>query len=375
MAAPTSSGLASSNSHHRRPWRETPLIESVNLSKAAGCRIFLKLETLQSSGSFKARGLGLRMQRSLQNATDPTRVHFYSSSGGNAGLACVYAANFFGRPSTVVVPMSTRPMMIAKIEAAGATQVIQHGASWRDADTHMREVVMETAQSRGEDPVYMPPFDHPDIWEGHATMMHEIDRDLRDIYATDSPDLVVCSCGGGGLFCGIMQGITDLGSAWKDKTKVLVVNTEGADAFPRCLDADELLTLPGITSIATSLGCTRISERTFALGRHGRKEGKVLNVVLSDAEATMGCWRLADDERLLVEPACGVSVALCYGNRLEQALGRSINFDEKVVIVVCGGQGVSVGLIEEWRREYGNLDVVKGVPNGSSKVPSAVTAL
>lgn len=94
----------------------------------------------------------------------------------------------------------------------------------------------------------------------------------------------------------------------------------------------------------------------------------------------MGCWRLADDERIMVELACGVNVALCYGGRLERALGRKVGREEKVVVVLCGGSGVTVDLLARWRREYAYLD---GEVNGQVEregdeevveVPSQVTA-
>lgn len=85
------------------------------------------------------------------------KTHFYASSGGNAGLACVVAARSLGHKATVVVPHSTKPMMIAKIKAAGASQVIQHGANFREADRYLREVILP-ADKAG---VYVPPFDHP----------------------------------------------------------------------------------------------------------------------------------------------------------------------------------------------------------------------
>ena len=114
-------------------------------------------------------------------------MHYYCSSGGNAGLGCVHAANFVGRPSTVVVPRSTKPMMIAKLRAAGATQVIQHGAHWREADEHMRTVVMRAAAEGGEEPVYVPPFDHPDIWEGHASLVDELRAQLEAVTEESGP--------------------------------------------------------------------------------------------------------------------------------------------------------------------------------------------
>ena len=304
-------------------------------------------------------------------------MHFYSSSGGNAGLACVHAANFVGRPSTVVVPLSTKPMMIAKIRAAGASEVLQQGASIREADAFMKEVVMVEAAARGEEPVYVPPFDHEDIWAGNSTLVDELRAQFGEL-GEGVPDVIACSVGGGGLLNGIVQSLEALGGAW-DRTLALGVETEGADSLDRALKAREHITLPGITSLATSLGCSRIAARTFEVATKGVLSGRVKNAVLSDAEAAMGCWRFADDERQLVELACGVTLALCYGGRLEQAMGRPVDPEEKVVIVVCGGSNVTTEMVEGWREDYGNLESVAPIPVGKAKqrvdsVPSAATA-
>jgi len=335
-------------------------------------RIFLKLENLQPAGSFKSRGLGHYTSQALSRATHPDRVHFYSSSGGNAGLAVVHAANALGRPSTVVVPLSTKAMMVAKIRAAGAEEVVQFGTTWKEADGFLREVVVRRAEERGEEPVYCPPFDHGDVWEGNATMVEEMREQSTE---EEGPSVVVCSVGGGGLFNGIVQGL-EKQEAWA-QTTVLAVETQGADSLAQSLEKGELVTLPGITSLATSLGATTVSERTFVLASKYRATGRVKTTVLTDAEAAMGCWRFADDERMLVELACGVSVALCYGGRLKRALGRPVRKEEKVVIVVCGGQNVTVAMVEEWRKQFGDLD--DGWVNGHAHaqladVPSDATA-
>lgn len=250
--------------------------------------------------------------------------------------------------------MTTKPHMIAKIRAAGATEVLQHGESLKDADAYLKEVIMPQAESRGEEPVYVSPFDHPDTWEGHSTMVDEM-RDQFEDMGEDAPDLIVCSCGGGGLFNGLLQGVEAQGCDW-EKTKFLLTETAGADSLARSLEKRENTTMAKITSIATSLGCARVSERTFELATEGLQTGKVKNVVLTDAEAMMGCWRFAEDERILVEPACGVNLALCYGHRLKRALGRPVRPDEKVVMIVCGGSNVSTSMIEQWKQEFGYLD-------------------
>ncbi|KAL2350794.1 tryptophan synthase beta subunit-like PLP-dependent enzyme [Cryomyces antarcticus] len=352
----------------KNPWVETPLLESTALSRAAGCRVFLKLETLQPSGSFKSRGIGHYLQRALIRSTSRDTVHFYSSSGGNAGLACVYAARVLGRPATVVVPLSTSAFMIAKLRAAGAAEVLQFGESWSEADAYLREVVMREEARVGEkveEAVYVPPFDHSDIWEGNASLMEEVGLQLRREGGGDEPpDAVICSVGGGGLFNGVMQGLDRLG--WSD-TPVLAVETQGAESLGASLRHGKHVTLPGITSLAKSLGATRVCDRAYENGQRA----SVTSVVLSDAEAAMGCWRLADDERMLVEMACGVNVALCYDGRLEKVLGRRLTKESRVVVVLCGGSNVTVDMVVEWRTRFGGVE--RAMPK-MRDVPSAETA-
>lgn len=291
-------------------------------------------------------------------------IHFYSSSGGNAGLACVHAANALGYPSTVVVPTSTSAFMMAKIKSQGATEVIQKGENWMAADRYLREEIIAKNPSK----IYCPPFDHADIWEGNSTIISELRKQLP--HDVPSPDAIICSVGGGGLFCGIMKGLTKIrdhpGSTWT-RTKVLAVETLGADSLSQALKANELITLPAITSAAKTLGASQVARQAFEYG----KDAAVTSVVLSDAEAAMGCWRFADDERMMVELSCGVNLALCYDGRLVKYLGKPITPDMSVVIVVCGGQGVSVDMLSEWRKEYGFIEDQIHV-NGD--VPSSVTA-
>ncbi|KAJ4984165.1 serine family amino acid catabolism-related protein [Stagonosporopsis vannaccii] len=323
-----------------QPWRRTPLIHSPTLSKSAGCEIHLKLENLQPSGSFKSRGIGnllLSHLASLSSPSDRERIHFYSSSGGNAGLACVCAAVSLGSPATIVVPLSTSAFMIGKIREAGAAEVVQEGVSWYEADAYLQQVVIPEARARGEIPVYVPPFDAKEIWEGNATMLPEVLEDLGQ-----APDAVVCSVGGGGLFSGLMLGRERAGER-ASAMGVLAVETEGADSLNLSLREGRLSTLPAITSIATTLGARTVAERAYEYA----KSDAVKSVVLKDAEAMEGCVRFAHDERIMVEASCGVSLALCYGGRLKQLLPE-LTESSKVVIVVCGGKNVTARMLQEW---------------------------
>ena len=247
--------------------------------------------------------------------------------------------------------------MIAKIRNAGARTVIQHGDSWKEADAYLRDEAMP----KDPDGIYVPPFDSPLIWDGHSTLVTEVKQQMERNKA-GTPDAVVCSVGGGGLFAGVMMGLEREG--WQS-VKVLAMETEGAQSLNESVRAGHRVALDKVTSIAKTLGAKMVCERAFELS----KKDTVTSVVLSDAEAAMGCWRFADDERIMVEPACGVSLAICYDGRLKKLL-PGLGKESKVVIVVCGGADVTLNMLTEWKTQYGWIEE-RTTSNG--EVPSTFT--
>ncbi|KAI1853793.1 hypothetical protein JX266_001777 [Neoarthrinium moseri] len=327
----------------RKLWIETPLIPSATMSRAAGCNIYLKLENLQPSGSFKSRGIGNMMLRAMLS-NPGGEAHFYCSSGGNAGLACATAAITLAKPCTIVVPMSTSEHMMAKLRLLGA-EVKQVGAHWAEADAHLRQNLV------AHDPagVYVPPFDHPHVWEGASSIVTELVPQM-EVFGVE-PDGIVCNVGGGGLLNGIMDGV-DQAKAWKTKPQVLAVETVGADSLDASVKAGKLVTLPKITSIATSLGAPTVSRRTFEWSQ----EKHLNNTVVTDAEAVMGCVRLVDDARILVEVACGATIAPVYNGGLRKWLGEGLTDEEwsrkNVVLIVCGGSNISFEILKSYQEKY-----------------------
>jgi L-serine/L-threonine ammonia-lyase len=298
----------------------TPLIESFPLSKRTGRRIWLKMENLQPAGSFKIRGIGLLCQQGKREGVS----HFVSSSGGNAGYAAAYAGRKLSVQTTVFVPETTPSDARRKIASQGAGVKVV-GSVWDEADEEA------LAYSRKVSGLYVSPFDHPLIWEGHATIVDEIARE------TDKPDAIVLSVGGGGLLCGIIEGLQRNG--WQD-VDVLAVETEGTASLATSLKQGRLVTLDKITGVATTLGAKTVAQGAFERAlRH-----PVQSVVVTDAEAINACVQFADEHRCLVEPACGASLSLAY-SRPESLTGA-----ESVVIIVCGGIGVTLEKIERWRK-------------------------
>jgi len=231
--------------------------------------------------------------------------------------------------------------MINKIKLAGATHVEQHGATWFEADQYLQQTVLP------KDPagVYVPPFDDPKVWDGHESMVNEVTTQLNQLGENTGVDGWVCSVGGGGLFIGIMQGLEKL----QPIPKMIAVETKGAESLNASMVAGELTTLPGITSIATSLGAVTVAPRAYEIAKKGSEEGRVDSVVVSDEIAVKACVELAGNYQMLVEPACGASLGVIPGLGKRLRLGR----DGKVVVVVCGGRNVGVEIMSEWMGMYG----------------------
>jgi len=291
----------------------TPLLESA----ALGC--WLKMEALQPSGSFKLRGIGHACARYAERGAR----RFVSSSGGNAGIAAAHAGRRLGLPVLVVVPETTSARARELIAREGA-QIVVHGASFQEANAHALAML-------GPEDAFIHPFDDPLLWEGHAGMIDEVAA------AGLTPDAVVLSVGGGGLLCGVVEGLRRQG--WNE-VPVIAVETQGADSYARSLAAGERIELPAITSIATSLGARRVSGQAFALAR----EHPIIPQVVSDRAAVEACLRFMDDHRVVVEPACGAALAVAYA---QDALADY----RRVLVIVCGGVTATVEQLQRWGRE------------------------
>jgi L-serine/L-threonine ammonia-lyase len=298
----------------------TPIWESRSMSKASGSPVLLKMEAFQPIGSFKARGMGYACQESCKDGAK----HLVCASGGNAGYAVAYAGNQLSVDVTIVVPTTTPEWLRGLIRQEGAV-VLEHGDSWDDAHA------FATGLAHRKGGAYIHPFDDPRVWHGHASMVAEIaDAGVK-------PGVVVVSVGGGGLLCGLLEGMHQVG--WND-VPVLAVETEGTASFAASAQAGRLVTLDKISSVATTLGARRVAPEALAwTQRHA-----VLPWVVTDRAAVDACLKFADEHRVLVEPACGASLSAVY----DQA--EPLKGEDSILVIVCGGAGVTRELLEHWDR-------------------------
>jgi len=292
---------------------QTPLLQSQYLKNKLDKNVFFKMEALQPSGSFKIRGISVV----CQSEKEAGRTAFVASSGGNAGVAVAYSGMKLNVPTTIFIPSTSHPIYINTIESYGA-KVIVAGDVWDAAHE------AATMFSKEHNAAYIHPFDHPLLWKGHSTLMDEVS--VQEF--NSPPDAVILSVGGGGLACGVLEGMHRIG--WHD-VPLIAVETKGADSFSASLKAGELVTLPKILSRATSLGARRVTERLMTWSR----EHPIQSVVVTDEEAETGSRLFAKDKRVLVELSSGASLSLVYQ---EHSVLQPF---QTILVIVCGGINIS----------------------------------
>ena len=300
----------------------TPLIRSAVLSNPRQ-NIWLKMEAMQPAGSFKTRGISAACAHYVQQGAKA----LISSSGGNAGIATAYAGCRLSVPVTVIVPESAPELAIDAIRRFGGS-VRVHGSSWAEAHTLAQSLVDGNS-------VLIHPFDDPLVWAGHATLIDEIIQDGL------TPDAVVLSVGGGGLLCGISEGMKSHGL---HDVVIVAVETEGAASFSEAVAARELVMLERITTIANTLGAKQVCQGALDTA----KTHSVTNHIVSDQQALDACFRFMDDHRVLVEPACGATLSAIY----ERA--PALENKKDILVIVCGGMGVSLAQLQVWKNQLDN---------------------
>ena len=303
-------------------YHQTPLLQSHQLKKEKGLNVFYKMEAYQPTGSFKIRGMENLCRHHLANG----QRNFIASSGGNAGLSMAYVAKKLGATIQIIVPESTSEFMINKIKNLDA-EVIVHGKFWDEANDYCLRQAKET------NAVYVSPFDDELLWQGHASMIDECAK------AMPQPTKIVLSVGGGGLLLGVLEGLRRNG--W-ESTEIIAVETYGTASFQKSMAKGELITLPAINSIATSLGAKTVTPEVLKQA----KSFNVLPLLVSDEECIRAMFSFLDEYNVVVEPACGASLAypLFYDEKISET--------DTVLVVACGGVNTSFRQLENYKMRF-----------------------
>jgi threonine dehydratase len=297
---------ASQRLHARVPdfLRETPLWklrgEALGL-KTAGIEVWLKLEHLQTSGSFKARGM---MNRLLANEIPESGV--IVASGGNAGIATAAAAHALGVRCEVFLPTVSPEAKRAKLRSLGA-QVVVGGDVYSDALAACLE------QQRKTGALLTHAYDQPEVVAGAGTLGREIERE------GGLPDSVLVSVGGGGLIGGL--------AAWfEQRSRVVALEPERAPTLFRAREAGEPVDVDVAGVAADSLGARRIGAIAWDVTQRHVRDTLLLS---DDAIRTAQLW-LWKELKLAVEPAAALPLAALQTGAYVPREG------EKICLIVCG---------------------------------------
>lgn len=296
-----------------RPYiRRTPVL-SVDMTDfgddygGAARAVDLKLEFLQHSGSFKARGAFANL---LTRQVPEAGV--VAASGGNHGAAVAYAAMKLGIPATVFVPSVTSPAKAQRIERYGARLVVG-GERYADALAASEDFVAES----GALPVHA--FDQPETLLGQGSVGLEIEDQLPQI------DTLLVATGGGGLIGGI--------AAWfAGRIKLVAVEPEGAPTLHKALAAGHPVDAEAEGIAADSLAPRQVGQLMFPLAKAHVDRA----VLVSDDAIRAAQWALWETLRVVTEPGGAAAMAALLSGRYEPAEG------EKVAVLLCGANTTAV---------------------------------
>ena len=292
-----------------RPYiRETPVIEVAAADFGlGGAPIVFKLEFLQVSGTFKARGAFY----SLLTQSEPGQG-VVAASGGNHGVAVAYAAHQLGRPAHIFVPEISSSAKIAKIRSHGATVHIG-GATYAEAFA-ASEAYLATSRD-----IQIHAYDQPGTLIGQGTVALELQQQVP------AAETVLVAVGGGGLIGGMAAFYT--GAA-----RLIGVESEGAPTFHRALEAGVPVDVEVTGVAADSLGAKRLGALAFPILR----QFGVASVLVTDAEIVAAQQALWDVLRVVVEPGGATAFGALLAGRYRPEP------DEQVAVLLCGANTSAV---------------------------------
>jgi threonine dehydratase len=291
--------------------RRTPLVESPWLSALAGARVRLKLESLQLSSSFKARGAFNAIVAALERGAGRER-QMVTASAGNHGRALAAAAQIFHVPLVVFTPVDAPRSKLDAIRHHGADL----RADGRDYD-HAEQLARSFAHEHGA--LFVSPYNHPDIVAGAGTIAVEIFEDAPEV------DTLVVPIGGGGLIGGIAAAARAIAPAHRS----IGVEAEASHPFLTGTRAGKLVEITPAPTLADGLAGNPEPD-TMTFGLIQRYVDQIVTV--SEADLMSAMIGLVEHEHLIAEGAGAAATAAI--------VGRRIALDGRRVAVIVSGSNI-----------------------------------
>lgn len=285
--------------------KHTPVERSTSLDRLVGGKVFLKMEHLQWTGSFKTRGGYNKIAHSVAEGADK----FIAASAGNHAQGVALAATKCGADSTIIMPKTAPQSKIDATRSYGATVELV-GQNFQDAMSAAQ------TQAKNSNAEFVHAYNDPLIVAGQGTLGMELYEDCPDL------DTVVVPIGGGGLISGIATALNHL----SPETRIVGVQAEGASTIHESLDKGMPITLDGVDTIADGIATGSLSDLTLNLIDEYVDEV----VLVSDTEIANAIRLLLERSKQVVEGAAASTVAAILSDDLNVR-------NESVAAVLSGG--------------------------------------
>jgi threonine dehydratase len=286
--------------------RRTPVAEIDPADYTPAGAVWLKLEFMQHTGSFKPRGMFNRILAAAEAGGLPS-AGVITASGGNAGLAVAYAAKELDVRAEVYVPATAPTVKVDKLHKLGA-RVVQHGVEYAEA----YEAATTRAAETGA--LFCHAFDQPEVCAGQGTLALELLEQIGEL------DTVVLAVGGGGLMAGAA-------AALEGRARVVAVEPETIPTLHAALAAGGPVDVDVSGIAVDSLGARRAGTIAYQVAR---RTG-VRSLLVTDEAIIDARQRLWEQHRVIVEHGTAAALAALIAGAYRPADG------ERVMIVLCGG--------------------------------------
>ena len=288
--------------------RRTPLQTSRTFSSIAGKNLFLKLECLQVTGSFKVRGAFVKINKLSKKQADYGVI---AASAGNHAQGVAYAAMIKKIPCTIVMPENASPAKVAATRSYGA-KVIRRGANYDEA----WEATQEIAKAEGSTIIHA--FDDPDVIAGQGTIGLELLEDLPDV------DAIYVPVGGGGLAAGVAIAV----KSRKPNVRIIGVESNAFPAMKESFAKGSLQPTKRGYSIADGIAVKQPGELTYQILRKHLDD----IVLIDDASIVKTMFLMMERAKLVAEPAGAASLAYLLSNGTLAG-----NMNDNVATILSGG--------------------------------------
>ena len=288
------------------PIRKTPLQASETFSKLTGTKLFLKIESLQRTGSFKVRGAFVKLNTLSE---EQCKYGVIAASAGNHAQGVAYAASKKNISCTIVMPYNASPAKVAATKSYRA-KVVLRGSDYDECWAATQELALAEGRT------IIHAFDDAQIISGQGTIGLELLEDLPNL------DEVYLPIGGGGLAAGIAIAI----KSKRPGVKIIGVESKAFPAMKESLDKGHLTTIKSGYTIADGISVKAPGKLTFEIA------SRYLNdiVLVDDSSIVKTIFLLMERAKLVVEPAGAASLAYLLSN-------GNCGKDKSIVSILTGG--------------------------------------